>query len=91
MEITDYSKEYKEKPLVGKHSALFSKNIFCVIAGATSCGKNMLLTNLLRKEHILVFRDFYIYCPTIQQLLNSYTNLKQHFETQERVLETEYK
>ena len=37
MEITDYSKEYKEKPSVGKHSALFPKNIFCDITSATGC------------------------------------------------------
>ena len=58
-----------------------------VIAGAIDCEKTMLLANLLRKEHILNFRDFYIYFPTIQQ--DAYTNLKQHFEAHERALETE--
>ena len=89
MEVTNYSKEYKEKPSVGKHSAIFPKNIFCVMAGATGSGKTMLLTNLLRKASLLNFRDFYIYCTTIHQ--DAYANLRDHFEAQEKVIETEYK
>jgi len=89
MELIDYSKEYKEKPSVGKHSPLFPKNIFCVIAGSTGCGKTLLLTNLLRKPDVLNFKDFYVYCPTLHQ--DAYTNLKQHFEEQESAIENEYK
>jgi len=65
MEIIDYSNEYKETPFLVKHSEMFPKKIFCVIAGATDCGKTMLLSNLLRKENTLDFRDVYIYCPTV--------------------------
>jgi len=88
MDVTDYSKEYEIKHSVGKHSAIFPKNIFCVIAGATGCGKTMLLTNLLRKPNLLNFRDFYIYCPTLHQ--NAYKHLKEHFEGQEKAIELKY-
>ena len=60
MDIIDYSTEYKEKPSVGKHLAMFPKNIFCVIAGATGCEKIMLLTNLLRREQTLEIFTFII-------------------------------
>jgi len=89
MELIDYSKEYIKKPTVGKHSALFPKNIFCVIAGATGCGKTMLLTNLLRQPGTLDFRDVYIYCPTIYQ--DAYNNLKKYYEGQEKASELKYK
>ena len=87
MEVTDYSKEYKDKPLVGKHSALFPKNWFCVIAGATGCGKIILLTNLLRKAS-LKFSDFYIYCATVHQ--DAFANLRKHFEEQEKAMKLDY-
>ena len=89
MEVTNYSKEYKEKPSVGKHSAIFPKNIFCVIASATSWGKTMLLSNLLRKAGLLNFRDFHIYCTTVHQ--DAYANLREHFEAQEKAIEMEKK
>ena len=89
MEVIGYSKEYKEESSIGKHSALFPETIFYVIAEATGCGKTMLLINLLRREHTLNFRDFYIYCPTIHQ--DAYTNLKDHFEMEEKGIKINYK
>ena len=76
MELTDYSKEYEEIPSVGKHSALFPKNIFCDNVEAMGCGKTMLLTNILRKPDILYFVAFYIYYPTLHQ--KAYKNLKKN-------------
>ena len=84
MEITDYSKEYEETLSVGKHSALFPTNIFCVIAGAAGCRKTMFLPNLPAKPDILHFADLYIYCPNLYQ--KAYKNLKKHFEEQEKAL-----
>jgi len=89
MEIIDYSKEYEETPSVGSHSKIFPKNIFCVIAGATGCGKTMLLTNLLRQENTLNFRDIYIYCPTLHQ--KAYKNLRKYYEGQEKASEKKYR
>jgi len=40
MEIIDYSKNYNKDKSLKKHSILFPKNIFCIIAGATGCEKN---------------------------------------------------
>src|SRR5881628_2553332 len=89
MEVKDYSKEFEKKPSVGHHSAIFPETIRCVIAGTSGCGKTMLLTNLLREPGLLDYEDFYIYCPTIHQ--DSYKNLKQYFEEQEKDLQLQYK
>src|SRR5271169_3751819 len=68
MEITDYSKHYSIADSTCKrHAAIFPKNIFCVIAGATGCGKTNLMVNLLRKEHALNYADVYVYSSTLYQ------------------------
>jgi ABC-type lipoprotein export system ATPase subunit len=68
MEIIDYSKEYNTPPGVcGKHSIIFPKNIFYVVAGATGSGKTNLMVNLLKKEQTLSYSDVYVYSSTLFQ------------------------
>ena len=45
MEIIDYSKTFSTKNHKVNHASFFPKNIFCVIAGATGCGKTNLMLN----------------------------------------------
>src|SRR5271157_4410578 len=86
MEITDYSKHYNIADSTCKrHAAIFPKNIFCVIAGATGCGKTNLMVNLLRKEHALNYSDVYVYSSTLYQ--PSYEYLKEYYKTFENFIE----
>jgi hypothetical protein len=83
MEIIDYSKQYKKpSSTCGAHSAIFPKNIFCVIAGSTGSGKTNLMINLLRNVKTLNYRDVYVYSPTLHQ--ESYENLKDYYENFEK-------
>src|SRR5271157_4571455 len=85
MNVIDYSKQFKKSNnICGNHSAIFPKNIFCVIAGATGCGKTNLMVNLLRKEHALNYSDVYVYSSTLYQ--PSYEYLKQYYETLENFI-----
>src|SRR5271169_4959778 len=85
MEIIDYSKHYNIADSTCKqHAVIFPKNIFCVIAGATGCGKTNLMVNLLRKEHALNYSDVYVYSSTLYQ--PSYEYLKQYYETFENFI-----
>lgn len=76
MEIKDISYKFIKTPnLCGNHSVIFPKNIFCVIAGATGCGKTNLLVNLLMKENVLNFTTLYVYSPTLHQPAYEYLKL----------------
>ena len=54
MNVIDHSKQFK-KPnnSCGNHAPIFPKNIFCVIAGATGCGKTNLMIHFLKGKTII--------------------------------------
>ena len=79
MKIIDYSIHYNVADnTCRQHAVIFPKNIFCVIAGATGCGKTNLMVNLLRKKQALNYSDVYVYSSTLYQ--PSYEYLKSYYE-----------
>jgi ABC-type cobalamin/Fe3+-siderophores transport system ATPase subunit len=83
MEISDYTKEFNVPQSNCKlHAAIFPKNIFCVIAGATGSGKTNLMLNLLKKEKILNYSNVYVYSSTLYQ--PAYKYLKEFYENLEK-------
>ena len=50
MQIFDYSKKYELPKHCGNHAEIFPINIFCVLAGATGCGKTNLMVNSVLQE-----------------------------------------
>ena len=50
MPIKDYSKYYDKTTNKANHATFFPKNIFCIIAGSTGCGKTNLLLNFLLED-----------------------------------------
>ena len=62
----------------------FSRNIFCVIAGSTGCGKTNLMVNLLLQENKINYSDVYIYSPTLHQ--PAYIYLKHSYELMEKII-----
>src|SRR5271155_2091513 len=79
MEIVDYSKHFNIVDNTCRpHAVIFPKNIFCVIAGATGCGKTNLTVNRLRKKQALNYSDVYVYISTLYQ--PSYEYLKRYYE-----------
>jgi hypothetical protein len=74
MEVINYSEQYSI-PSTTPHAACFPKNIFCVIAGSTGCGKTNLMINLLLQPNLLNYSDVYIYSSTLHQ--PAYQYLKQ--------------
>jgi len=85
MEIIDYSKNYNKDKSLKKHSILFPKNIFCIIAGATGCGKTNLIVNLLKKKDMLNYSDVYVYSSTLYQ--DAYVYLKDYYKKIESIIE----
>ena len=80
MQIADYSRKYNiPKDLKGRHAIIFPKNIFCIISGATGCGKTNFMVNLFLKEGVLKYVDVSVYSTTIFQ--PAYTYLKACYET----------
>lgn len=77
MEIKDYTTRKKESLRDVHHAPLFPKNIFCIIAGSTGCGKTNLMLNLLRNDGLLDYSSVYVYSPTLYQ--NGYRNLKEYY------------
>src|SRR5271155_5436699 len=85
MEIVDYSKHFNIADTTRRlHAVIFPKNIFCVIAGATGCGKTNLMVNLLRKKQTLNYSDVYVYSSTLHQ--PSYEYLKSYYEPLENFI-----
>lgn len=89
MEIIDYSKYYSSSKNNNNHAPFFPKNIICVIAGSTGCGKTNLLINLLLRDGILDYGDVHIYSPTLHQ--GSYQYLKQCYQDKENKIKAVYK
>jgi ABC-type cobalamin/Fe3+-siderophores transport system ATPase subunit len=81
MSIKDYSKYFDKPTNKSKHAPFFPKNIFCIIAGSTGCGKTNLLLNLLLEEGYLDYGSLYVYCSTLYQ--PAYTHLKKRCEEME--------
>jgi len=86
MEILDYTKEFKvPQSKCGTHSAIFPKNIFCVIAGSTGSGKTNLMVNLLKQEKILNYSNIYVYSSTLHQPVYEY--LKEYYQKLEKIIQ----
>ena len=45
MQVIDFSKKYEIPKGCGNHAEIFPRNIFCLIAGSTCCGKTNLMVN----------------------------------------------
>jgi len=77
MMILDYSKKFKQSTCNANHAPFFPKNIFCVIAGATGCGKTNLLLNFLLQDRLLDYSNIYVYTSTLHQ--PAYMYLKKYY------------
>ena len=53
----DYSKKFTIQTHRVNHAPFLPKNIVCVIAGATGCGKTNLMLNFLINEKVLDYSD----------------------------------
>jgi hypothetical protein len=67
MSIKDYSKCFDKSQNTSNHAPFFPKNIFCIIAGSTGCGKTNLLLNFLLQDGYLDYGSLYVYCSTLHQ------------------------
>ena len=86
MPITDHSKYCEKSASKANHAPYFPNNIFCVIAGATGCGKTNLMIDLLLSEEILDYGGVYIYTSTLNQ--DAYVYLKKQYSKIENELRT---
>ena len=85
MEVKDYSKRFdNQRAGTANHAPFFPKNIFCVIAGATGCGKTNLLLNFLLEDDILDYSDVYIYTSTSHQ--PAYMYLKEYYDNVDKII-----
>ena len=89
MEISDMSINFMPEINCGKHSELFPKTIFCVIAGSTGSGKPNLIINLLTSKNALDYSDVYIYSSTLHQ--RGYQYLKEIYGKLENYFKNIYK
>ena len=63
----DYDKYVDEVVSSSKHAPFLPKNIFCIIAGSTGCGKTNLILNFLLNGKNLDYTNIYIYSSTLHQ------------------------
>ena len=85
MEVIDYSKKFDVSTTkCESHAAIFPKNIFCVIAGATGSGKTNLMVNLLLQESTINYADVHIYSKTLFQ--PAYEFLKSRYKMFEKLI-----
>ena len=82
MNITDYSKQFKNENRNSNHAPFLPKSVFCVISGATGCGKTNLMLNFLLNNMVLDYSDVYVYSPTLHQ--PAYEYLKNYYTDAER-------
>src|SRR5271170_2544596 len=80
----DYSKLFPAQNHGVKHGPFLPKNMFCVIAGATGCGKTNLMLNFLLNEKVLDYDDIYIYTSTLHQ--PAYVYLKKYYNDLENTI-----
>ena len=85
----DYSKQFPAQNHSVKHAPFLPKNIFCVIAGATGCGKTNLMLNFLLNDKILDYSDVYIYTSTLHQ--QAYTFLKKYYNDFENTIKSRFR
>ena len=81
MNITDYSKQFKNENRNSNHAPFLPKSVFCVISGATGCGKTNLMLNFLLNNMVLDYSDVYVYSPTLHQ--PAYKYLKNYYNDAE--------
>jgi len=85
MDIIDFTKKFNTpQNTSGKHAVIFPKNIFCIIAGSTGCGKTNLMLNLLKKEKMLNYNQVYVYSSTLHQPACEY--LREFYENLENII-----
>jgi len=86
MDVIDYTKKFNipDNKTAQRHSPIFPKNLFCIIAGATASGKTNLVVNLLMQKDMLNYSDVYIYSSTLYQ--PAYVYLKSCYETFEKLI-----
>jgi len=89
MDIIDYTKFCRKSTNQSNHAPFLPRTIFCVIAGATGCGKTNLMTNFLLNEKWLDYSSVYIYSPTLYQSLYQY--LQDYYTDLENVLRCKFK
>ena len=89
MEITNYSKQFVSTPCQVNHAPFFPKNIFCIIAGATGCGKTNLMLNFLLQNDVLDYSDVYICTTTLYQ--PAYKHLNEYYNNLEKIVKEEFK
>ena len=89
MQVIDFLKKYEIPKGCGNYAEIFPKNFFCVIAGATGCGKTNLTVNLLLQENKIKYSDVYIYSPTLHQ--PAYIYLKNSYELMEKIIKNKTK
>src|SRR5271170_4887487 len=82
----DYSKLFPAQKHGANHALFLLKNIFCIIAGATGCGKTNLMLNFLLNEKVLDYGDAYIYTSTLHQ--PAYTFLKKYYNDLENTIKS---
>lgn len=86
----DYSKHFRaDGDDTARHASFLPKNVFCVIAGATGCGKTNLMLNFLLNEGVLNYSDVYVYSPTLYQ--PAYKHLRKYYEGVENNIKMAFK
>jgi guanylate kinase len=86
MNVSDHTKEFNiTSSNTRKHHDIFPRNIFCVISGATGCGKTNLLLHLLKEKNLLNYNHIYVYSATLHQ--PAYEHLKDYFNTLEKIVQ----
>ena len=85
----DYSKQFTIENKKTCHAPFLPKSIFCVISGATGCGKTNLMLNFLLNNGVLDYSDVYVYSPTLHQ--SAYKYLKCYYNDAENRIRNLYK
>src|SRR5271170_7894134 len=82
----DYSKQFLTQKHSANHAPFIPKNIFCIIAGATGCGKTNLMLNFLLNEKVLDYSEGISLSSTLHQ--QAYTFLKKYYNDLENTIKS---